>query len=134
VTEVAQGLVHHEEAILAAFLELPVAIAILDCDLRFVAVNEAMAVVNGLPPGEHVGRLATELLPGLDLATWDALRDVIATGRPKTFLVRGRTPTSPPSLRSYAFTGIAPPASTRALSYVAGSQEDGGSSQAACRT
>lgn len=91
MTEVAQGLVHDEEAILAAFLELPVAVAILDCDLRFVAVNEAMAAINGLPPGEHVGRLATELLPALDLATWDALRDVIATGRPKTFLVRGQT-------------------------------------------
>jgi len=91
VTEVAQGLVHDEEAILAAFLKLPVAVAILDCDLRFVAVNEAMAVVNGLPPDEHVGRLATELLPALDLDTWDALRDVIATGRPKTFLVRGQT-------------------------------------------
>jgi PAS domain S-box-containing protein len=84
----------HVDAAIAAFLELPVGVAVVDHDLRFVAVNEALAAINGLPADEHVGRLAPELLPGLDPSAWEAIRGVLATGAPVTHIVRGSTPAS----------------------------------------
>lgn len=80
------------EAPLAAFLELPVAVCVLDRELRFVAINDALAAMNGLPVDAHLGRLAPELLPDLDAGAWVTIRAVIETGAPTSFLLSGRTP------------------------------------------
>lgn len=82
------------DAVIAAFLELPVGVGVVDHDLRFVAVNDALAGMNGLPPDEHVGRIAPDLLPDLDPSVWAALRGVLATGVAVTHIVRGLTPAS----------------------------------------
>jgi PAS domain S-box-containing protein len=82
------------DAAIAAFLELPVGVGVVDQDLRFVAVNDALAAMNGLRPDEHVGRIAPDLLPDLDPSVWEVLRGVIATGAPMTHIVRGITPAS----------------------------------------
>jgi PAS domain S-box-containing protein len=84
-----------DDAAFAAFLTLPVAVAVLDRDLRFVAVNDALAAANGIPREAHVGRSAPDLLPNLDASTWTVLRGVIETGLPATHLVVGRTYSSP---------------------------------------
>lgn len=77
---------------LGAFLSVPVAVGVLDRDLRFVAVNDALAAMNGLPRGDHLGRLGPDVLPDIDPSAWEAMRSVLATGRPGSFTVRGRTP------------------------------------------
>ena len=83
-----------ERAALGAFLDLPVAVAVLDRDLRFVAINQALAALNGLTIEEHLGQAAPSLLPDVDPGAWDVFRGVVETGVPATFLVRGRTPAS----------------------------------------
>lgn len=81
-----------DDAALEAFLSLPIPVAVLDRELRFAALNEALAAVNGLPVTDHIGRRAPDLLPGLDDETWAVLRRVIETGERATHLVVGRTP------------------------------------------
>lgn len=63
----------------------------LDRDLRFVAINETLAAMNGLPVEDHLGRLAPEVLPDVDVSAWEAFRKVVETGVPSTILVRGKT-------------------------------------------
>jgi len=60
----------------------PLALALLDRDLRFVAVNEAAAEINGIPAAEHAGRLWSELLPGLAARYGPAVRRAIEEDRP----------------------------------------------------
>jgi PAS domain-containing protein len=60
----------------------PLALALLDRDLRFVAVNEAAAEINGIPAAEHAGRLWSELLPALAERYGPAVRRAIEEDRP----------------------------------------------------
>jgi len=41
----------------------PVALAFLDTELRYIHVNEALAVTNGVPQSQHIGRTFREVLP-----------------------------------------------------------------------
>jgi|tagenome__1003787_1003787.scaffolds.fasta_scaffold20952552_2 PAS domain S-box-containing protein len=66
----------------AAVDRSPVAMAVLDRDLRYVHVNAALAAINGLSVDEHIGRSIDDVLPP-DVAdrVGDAMRDVLATGQ-----------------------------------------------------
>jgi len=44
----------------------PAAVALLDAELRYQYVNEAMAQLNGVPAEEHIGRRMSDVLPLLD--------------------------------------------------------------------
>jgi PAS domain-containing protein len=60
----------------------PVGVAYLDCDLRFLRVNQALARMNHATIAEHVGRPAAEVVP----AAWSQLEGVcraaLRTGDP----------------------------------------------------
>lgn len=75
----------------------PIGLAVLDTDLRYVSINPALEDINGLPAEEHVGRTPRELLPLLDVDTFESGADeVLRTGRPLVDLsVVGRTPADP---------------------------------------
>lgn len=61
----------------------PIGLAVVDTDLRYVAVNPALERINGLPAAEHMGRRAREALPFLNTeAIESAMREVLATGTP----------------------------------------------------
>jgi PAS domain S-box-containing protein len=49
----------------SAFQKAPVAMALIDRDLRYLACNRAMADINGIPCEDHLGRTVGELLPDL---------------------------------------------------------------------
>jgi PAS domain S-box-containing protein len=71
-------------------------IGVLDPELRYIYVNEALAELNGLPAATHFGRSVRDLLPDLDLEPMEAtLRTVLKTGEPQLFTVSGRTPADP---------------------------------------
>lgn len=54
-------------AILDALLEaLPVGVALLDRDMRYVTVNSVLARMNGLPRERHLGRTVSEVLPQVE--------------------------------------------------------------------
>ncbi|MCP3822226.1 SpoIIE family protein phosphatase [Streptomyces sp. A3M-1-3] len=75
----------------------PIGLAVVDTDLRCVAVNPALERINGLPAAGQVGRRAREALPFLDTdAVESAMSEVLATGVPildQEYV--GRTPAVP---------------------------------------
>ena len=63
---------------------VPLGMAVIDPELRFVEVSEAMAAMNGVPREAHLGRSMTEVL-GADAAGRDVIRRVrrvLETGEP----------------------------------------------------
>ncbi|WP_329624890.1 SpoIIE family protein phosphatase [Streptomyces sp. NBC_01255] len=79
------------------FFRSPVGIAVLDTELRFLRVNPALEVMNGLPQAAHVGRRLVEILPEVNAAELErAMRQVLESGEPALDLRRvGRTPADP---------------------------------------
>ncbi|MEU9122650.1 SpoIIE family protein phosphatase [Streptomyces sp. NPDC048506] len=75
----------------------PIGLAVLDTDLRYLAINPALERMNGITAEEHLGRSVREVLPLLDIDRLEAaLRHVLETGRPLVdeYTV-GRTPADP---------------------------------------
>ncbi len=60
----------------------PIPVALLDTELRYVRVNEAMAVSNGLPVEAHLGRTVDEIIPDRVGQISPILRRVLSTGEP----------------------------------------------------
>ncbi|MEU2334751.1 SpoIIE family protein phosphatase [Streptomyces sp. NPDC013172] len=75
----------------------PIGLAVLDTDLRYVAVNPALAQINGVPAEDHLGRRVREALPFLEVdAVEAALRRVLTSGKPIIDQHSvGRTPADP---------------------------------------
>lgn len=46
----------------------PVGFALYDSELRYLFINETLAVINGIPVADHIGRTVSEVLP--ELALW----------------------------------------------------------------
>ncbi|MEV6424631.1 SpoIIE family protein phosphatase [Streptomyces sp. NPDC051662] len=62
----------------------PIGLAVLDTDLRYVAVNPAMERFHGLPAKDHLGRGLGEVLPSASVEASEAVaRDVLESGRPQ---------------------------------------------------
>ncbi|NEQ29233.1 MAG: PAS domain S-box protein [Microcoleus sp. SIO2G3] len=60
----------------------PVGLGFLDSEQRFVAINEALAEINGLSPAEHIGRSIPELFGSSDPATVELIARIYETGKP----------------------------------------------------
>jgi len=59
----------------------PVCFALVDQDLNFIRVNEAMAKNHGIPAAEHAGRSLRELLPEAYLESVQIYRKVFEAGK-----------------------------------------------------
>jgi PAS domain S-box-containing protein len=64
------------------FATAPVGLAFVDCELRFVRVNETMAGFNGLPIEAHLGRTLAEVLGERANELVGLYSRVVATGEP----------------------------------------------------
>ncbi|MFE0191073.1 SpoIIE family protein phosphatase [Streptomyces sp. NPDC058989] len=75
----------------------PIGLAVLDTDLRYLAVNPALERINGVSAQDHLGRSVHEVLPFLDAEEIEgALRQVLETGDPLVDqYTLGRTPADP---------------------------------------
>ncbi|MFH8798249.1 SpoIIE family protein phosphatase [Streptomyces sp. NPDC017936] len=84
--------------------QAPIGLAVLDTDLRYLAVNPALAGMHGLPEADHVGRSFREVLPGEPfLDAEDTMRQVLADGVPVVDQqVVGRTRADPGNERAWA--------------------------------
>jgi PAS domain S-box-containing protein len=58
----------------------PTGLALLDTQLRYVRINEALAAANGLSVEEHLGRTVSEVLPETGPDAEPLLRRVLETG------------------------------------------------------
>ena len=91
-----QALVWRDELWNAFFSSAPVGMKILDNQLRYVQVNEALAQMNGLGIEEHLSKTIHEVLPGLESIGEAALQQVLSTGKTISELeVSGETPKQP---------------------------------------
>ncbi|MEG3956952.1 PAS domain S-box protein [Microcoleus sp. herbarium2] len=73
---------------------------ILDSQLRYVQINEAMAEFNGICVADHIGRSLREMLPELAATLEPILQEILDTGKPiLDYEVVGETPKQPGILR-----------------------------------
>jgi len=81
----------------------PVGFVLFDTDLRFQAVNQKLAEINGLPAGDHIGRKVEEVIPDLAARVRQAFQYVMTTGHPVLDgLASGETPVAPGQLRHFS--------------------------------
>ena len=86
----------------ALFDAAPVALALIDREMRFTRVNSRLEEMNGIPAKAHVGRTPLELLPGVpgeQIAA--AFRTVLENGRALEVTVLGETPAAPGTSRRW---------------------------------
>ena len=71
------------EQLLAAFFDAsPVGLAILDDQLRYQAINNTLAAMNGVPAESHLGRSLRDVLGEVASKLEPALQRVLVTGEP----------------------------------------------------
>ncbi|WP_425329437.1 SpoIIE family protein phosphatase [Streptomyces inhibens] len=76
----------------------PIGVAILDTDLRYVAVNPALERMHGIPAKDHLGRHYREIMTSAKFAVPEAaMQQVLDTGTPLVdhSTIVGRTPADP---------------------------------------
>lgn len=67
-------------------------IAIVDRDLRYLYINDALAQINGVPPARHLGRRIDDIVPGPIYEPMHAtLQAVLGDGVARTITLPGRT-------------------------------------------
>jgi PAS domain S-box-containing protein len=63
--------------------QAPIGLAVLDTDLRYVAVNPALERIHGIPAKDHIGRYYRDILPAAQFDVAEAaMRRVLETGVP----------------------------------------------------
>jgi two-component system CheB/CheR fusion protein len=71
-----------EEMLGAFFINSPAGLAIIDSDMRFVRINETMAMINGTPMQAYAGKTVQEILPELSSFIIPLCRRILKTGEP----------------------------------------------------
>jgi len=98
----ARGLIHFaqpealadpEELLAAYFRSSSVGLAILNQEFRFIAINDALAVMNGLPAAEHLGKTLREVLGTVADLVEPHLQRVFSTREPANVQVSATLPT-----------------------------------------
>ncbi|MEU9631744.1 SpoIIE family protein phosphatase [Streptomyces luteogriseus] len=84
--------------------QAPIGLSVLDTELRYVAVNGALAAMHGVPETGHLGRHFREILPGAPFTTAEnQMREVLRTGLPLVDeQVVGRTRADPDNDHAWA--------------------------------
>ncbi len=79
-----------------------VGLALFDPHLRFVAINEAFAQLNGYPMATYIGRTFGEVLPTVAPIVEPILQRIFQTGQPiLKFKLSGTIPSQPAQLRHW---------------------------------
>lgn len=95
----ADGILSHLDALMR---ESPVGFRVLDLDLRFLAINPALAATNGLSVEEHLGRRLADVLPGLPAGSYLPVVERLLAGEAvEPFVMTGETPLEPGRRRSW---------------------------------
>src|SRR5437667_7073283 len=82
---------------LAAFFPTaPAGLAILDRELRYVQLNETLALMNGRAVADHLGHSVREVLPAIAATLEPMLQRILDTGEPVLNIeLSGETPAQP---------------------------------------
>ncbi|MBW4563200.1 MAG: PAS domain S-box protein [Mojavia pulchra JT2-VF2] len=93
----------HKQELLDAFItSAPVGITVLDQQLRYSLINEALAEMNGIPAAMHIGKTVWEIVPDIAPKQEQVFRYVLTTGEPiLDFEISGETPKLPGVIRTW---------------------------------
>jgi PAS domain S-box-containing protein len=81
---------------------VPLGLAVLDTDYRFLRINALLARINGLPADAHIGRTVGEVLPTLEAQAREVGATVLRTDRPVTDIeFSGETAADPGRRRTW---------------------------------
>jgi formate hydrogenlyase transcriptional activator len=84
------------------YCSTPVAMGLLDRDLRYTRVNQRLAEINGRPVEDHIGRTIFEVIPDIAEKVAPIYRRVIETGEPVHDLsIAGTTPADSNAVRHF---------------------------------
>ncbi len=100
---------HNQEQMLVRLAELeslyqsaPLGLAMLDHDLKFVRVNDALAEMNGIQATEHIGKYVFDVVPDLRTQAEPKFNSVLASGEAiRDVEFRGETNQTPGILRDW---------------------------------
>jgi PAS domain S-box-containing protein len=74
----------------------PIALCLIDRDLRYVCINEKLAEMNGFPVAHHIGRTLREIIPEFAELVEPYYRQVLESGQPIVdFEIYSPTPAEP---------------------------------------
>jgi two-component system cell cycle sensor histidine kinase/response regulator CckA len=80
----------------AFFTAAPAGLAILDRELRYVQLNETLALMNGRAVADHVGKPLRDVLPTIATTLEPMLQRILETGEPALNIeLSGETPAQP---------------------------------------
>jgi formate hydrogenlyase transcriptional activator len=82
-----------EKLLAAYFSSSTVGLAIFDPQLRYIAVNDTLAEINGVPASDHLGKTPPEILGGVAEVVVPGLRKVISTREPVSLEISATLPT-----------------------------------------
>ncbi|MFN6485273.1 MULTISPECIES: PAS domain S-box protein [unclassified Nostoc] len=93
----------HKQKLLDTFINsAPVGITIMDRELRYSLINEALAEINGIPPATHIGKTPWEIVPDLAQKLEQIFQHILTTGEPILDLeISGETPKLPGVIRTW---------------------------------
>ncbi|BDI15540.1 hypothetical protein ANSO36C_13420 [Nostoc cf. commune SO-36] len=93
----------HKQNLLDTFINsAPVGITILDRQLRYSLINEALAEINGIPAAAHIGKTLWEIVPDLASRLEPIFQNVLTTGEAiLDFEISGETPKLPGVIRTW---------------------------------
>jgi len=79
----------------AIYATSPLGLCLLDTDLRFRRINPRLAELNGFSVEQHIGRTVRDLLPAVADEAERKMQQILETGEPIRFELRGETPAQP---------------------------------------
>jgi diguanylate cyclase (GGDEF)-like protein/PAS domain S-box-containing protein len=98
-----QELLNKQQMLKAFVMDSPVGACILDHQLRFTLVNDALAEMHGVPAADHVGKYSWEIVPDLTAQHREIWRRVLQNG--ETIMnveIVGETPQQPGVVRTWS--------------------------------
>jgi formate hydrogenlyase transcriptional activator len=75
-----EALTEPEKLLAAYFSSSTVGLSVLNSDLRYLAINDTLAAMNGLPAADHLGKTVREVLGDFADVAEPKLRHLLATG------------------------------------------------------
>jgi formate hydrogenlyase transcriptional activator len=81
-----------EKLLAAYFSSSTVGLSILDSELRYLAINNTLATMNGIPASEHIGKTVREVLGDFADVAEPRLRHTLETGQPANFEISSKLP------------------------------------------
>jgi PAS domain S-box-containing protein len=71
------------EEVWASYLHVPVGLALISKDLKYIRINQMLADINGFSINEHLGKSIREVIPSLYPNAKKITDEIIKTGKPK---------------------------------------------------